>query len=133
MAVGIVMVVVAVTVVLVLLTRMQAKNKTVVVADLASDRETSRPPDILELVNQEVQEAGIGSLPGADGVDPTVLLKVWKRDGTGCAGEQGTFVLSEGHAPAEASEDTLRFECEGKPNNENERDLQAADPSGSAE
>ena len=82
MAVGIVMAVVSVTVVLVLLSRMQNKNKAVAVADLASDREASKPPDILELVNQEVQESGIGSLPGADGVDPTVLLKVWKRDGT---------------------------------------------------
>ena len=131
MAIGIVMAVVAVTVVLVLLTRMQNKNKTVAVADLASDREASKPPDIFELVNQEVQEAGIDSLPGADGVDPTVLLKVWKRDGTGCAGEQGTFVLSEGLAPEEASEDTLRFECGGNP--QSESDLQAADPSGATE
>jgi hypothetical protein len=131
MAIGIVMAVVAVTVVLVLLTRMQNKNKTAAVADLASDREASKPPDIFELVNQEVQEAGIGSLPGADGVDPTVLLRVWKRDGTGCAGEQGTFVLYEGLAPDEASEDTLRFECGGNPKSES--DLQAADPSGATE
>ena len=131
MGVGIVMVVVAVTVVLVLLTRMQNKNKAVVVAEIASDREASKPPDILELVNQEVQEAGIGSLAGADGVDSTVLLKVWKRDGTGCAGEQGTFVLSEGLAPEEASEDTLRFECGGDPKRAS--DLQAADPSGATE
>jgi len=122
MAVGIVMMVVAVTVVLVLLTRMQNKNKTVAVADLASDRETSKLPDILELVNQEVQEAGIGTLPGADGVDPTVLLKVWKRDGTGCAGEQGTFVLHEGLAPEDASEDTLKFVCGDQPGREDAAD-----------
>jgi len=81
-------------------------------ADLASDRELSKPPGILELVNQEVQESGIGSLPGADGVDPTVLLKVWKRDGLGCAEGQGAFVLGHGITPGEASEDTLKFECE---------------------
>ena len=131
MTVGIVMTVVAIAVVLVLLTRMENKAKTAANADLASEREESKPPDILELVNQEVQEAGIGSLPGAGGVDPTVLLKVWKRDGTGCAGEQGTFVLYEGLAPEEASEDTLRFECGGNPNGES--DLQAADPSGATE
>jgi hypothetical protein len=131
MAVGIVMAVVAVTVIFVLLARMENKNKKAAVADLASDREASKPPDILELVNQEVQETGIGSLPGADGVDPTVLLKVWKRDGTGCAGERGTFVLDEGLAPEEAREDTLRFECGGNPNGES--DLQAADPSGATE
>lgn len=111
MAVGIVMAVVSVTVVLVLLSRMQNKNKMVAEADLASDRELLKPPGILELVNQEIQEAGIGSLPGADGVDPTVLLKVWKRDGSGCAEGQGTFVLGHGITPDEATEDTLKFEC----------------------
>ena len=131
MGIGIVMAVVAVTVVLVLLTRMQNKNKAVVVADIASDREASKPPDIFELVKLEVQEAGIGSLPGADGVDLTVLLKVWKRDGTGCAGEQGAFVLSKGLAPEEASEDTLRFECGGNP--KSEADPQATDQSAIAE
>ena len=111
MTVGIVMAVVSVTVIFVLLARMENKNKKAAVADLASDREASKPPDILELVNQEVQESGIGSLPGADGVDPTVLLKVWKRDGLGCAEGQGAFVLGHGITPDEATEDTLNFEC----------------------
>jgi len=111
MAVGIVIAVAGVIVVLVLLTRIQNKHKAMAQADLASDRESSKQPDILELVNQEVQEAGINSLPGADGVDPVVLLKVWKRDGTGCAKGQGRFVLGHGLAPDEANEDTLKFEC----------------------
>ncbi len=125
MAAGIVMAVVGITVVLVLLSRMQSKHKTVVRADLANDRESSKPPGILELVNQEVQEAGIGSLPGADGIDPTVLLKVWKRDGAGCAEGQGRFVLGHGIAPDEATEDTLRFECGDNP--KSETDPQATD------
>lgn len=111
MAVGIVLAVVSVTVVLVLLSRMESKNKAVAQADLEGDRELSKPPGILELVNQEVQDSGIGSLPGADGVDPTVLLKVWKRDGVGCVEGQGAFVLGHGITPDEASEDTLKFEC----------------------
>jgi len=111
MAVGIVLAVVSVTVVLVLLSRMESKNKAVAQADLESDQELSKPPGILELVNQEVQDSGIGSLPGADGVDPTVLLKVWKRDGSGCAEGQGTFVLGHGIEPNEATADTLKFEC----------------------
>jgi len=131
MAVGIVMAVVSVTVVLVLLSRMQNKNKTVAQADLASDRELSKPPGILELVNQEVQESGIGSLPGADGVDPTVLLKVWKRDGLGCAEGQGAFVLGHGTTPGEATEDTLKFECNEQADEANAR--QATDPSAAAE
>ncbi len=131
MAAGIVMAVISVTVVLVLLSRMQNKNKTAVHADLASDRDLSKPPGILDLVNQEVEESGIGSLPGADGVDPTVLLKVWKRDGSGCAEGQGTFVLGHGITPAEANEDTLRFECGDNPKSESTP--QATDSSAGAE
>lgn len=111
MAVGIVIAVVGVIVVLVLLSRTQNKHKAMAQADLARDRESSKQPDILELVDQEIQEAGINLLPGADGVDPVVLLKVWKRDGTGCAEGHGHFVLGHGLAPDEVGEDTLRFEC----------------------
>ena len=131
MAVGIVMAVVSITVVLVLLSRMQNKNKSVAKADLESDRELSKPPGILELVNQEVQESGIGSLPGADGIDPTVLLKVWKRDGLGCAEGQGAFVLGHGITPDEATADTLKFECGENP--KSEADPQATDRSTGAE
>ena len=115
MAVGIVMAVISITVVLVLLTRMESKNKEMVRADLAGERETSKPAGMLELVYDEVREAGIGSLPGADGVDPTVLLKVWKRDGVGCAKGEGAFVIAEGVPPNEATVDTLSFECASTP------------------
>ena len=74
MAVGIVIAVVGVIVVLVLLSRTQNKHKAMAQADLARDRESSKQPDILELVDQEIQEAGINLLPGADGVVPVVLL-----------------------------------------------------------
>lgn len=131
MAVGIVIAVVGIIVVVVLLQRMQNKNKAAVTAVLASDRESSKPPDIFELVNQEVQEAGIGSLPGADGVDPVVLLKVWRRDSDGCTKGHGSFVLDDGLAPQEASEHTLRFACGDNPKSEDRP--QNADRSSAAE
>jgi hypothetical protein len=112
MVVGVVVAVVAITVVIVLLSRMENRNKAAARAGLEHDREPSKKPDILELVNQEIQEAGIGSLPGADGVDPVVLLKVWKRDSDGCTKGHGRFVLDDGIVPSEAGEDSLRFECE---------------------
>lgn len=115
MAVGVVMAVVCIVVVLVLLTRMENKHRTMARADLEAERESLKSPDMLELVNEEVQEAGIGSLPGADGVDATVLLKVWKRDGAGCAKGQGRFVLTDGVPPSEATENTLSFECVSTP------------------
>jgi hypothetical protein len=115
MVVGVVVAIVGIIVVMVLLSRMENRNKAMAKVDLAQDREPSGTHDILELVNQEVRDTGIGSLPGADGVDPVVLLKVWKRDNEGCAKGHGWFVLDEGIAPGEAEEDTLNFECERDP------------------
>ena len=131
MAVGIVLAVISITVVLVLLTRMENKNKTMARADLDSDSASLKPPNMLELVNEEVQEAGIASLPGADGVDHTVLLKVWKRDGADCAKGEGAFVLDDGIPPNEASEHTLSFECASTP--KGETTPQPTDPSAEAE
>jgi hypothetical protein len=112
MVVGVVVAVVGITVVAVLLSRMENRNKAAARADLEHDREPSKQPDIFELVDQEIQDAGIGSLPGADGVDPVVLLKVWKRDSDGCTEGRGRFVLDDGIVPSEAGEDSLTFECE---------------------
>lgn len=112
MVVGIVVAVVGITVVAVLLSRMENRNKAAVRADHEHEREPSKQPDIFELVDQEIREAGIGSLPGADGVDPVVLLKVWKRDRDGCTEGHGRFVLDDGIVPSEADEDSLTFECE---------------------
>lgn len=115
MAVGIVMAVIGVIVVVALLSRQQSRRKKEAIADLAREREALKPPDILELVNEEIKDAAIGNLPGAEGVDPTVLLKVWKRDGGGCPKGQGSFVVSDGTTPEEATEDTLKFKCGDRP------------------
>ena len=115
MAVGIVMAAIGVIVVLVLLSRQQSQRKKEAIADLARERDALKPPDILELVNEEVQDAGIGKLPGAEDVDPAVLLKVWRRDGGGCPKGRGSFVMSEGTTPEDATEDTLKFDCGDQP------------------
>ena len=115
MAVGLVMVGIGAVVVLVLLSRMQTKNRNEAVADLAREREALKARDILDLVYEEIADTGIGELPGAESVDPTVLLKVWKRDGADCAEGQGSFVVADGIEPDDATEDTLRFECGDDP------------------
>ena len=111
MIVGIVLIVIAVIAASVMLSRMQGARKKEAIADLAREREALRTPDILELVQEEVEEAGLGDLPGAEGVDPTVLLKVWKRDGAGCEKGRGQFILDDGLAPGDATEDTVTFDC----------------------
>lgn len=112
MIVGIVGGVVAVIVAFVMVGRMQSTKKKEAIADLAREREELHTPDIIELVQEEVDDAGLGELPGAEGIDPTVLLKVWKRDRYGCADGQGRYVISDDVAPEDATEDSVSFECD---------------------
>ena len=106
---------IAVVVAFVLISNMQSKRKKEAIADLDRERESLKTLDMLELVNEEVEETGIGNLPGATGIDQTVLLKVWKRDRGDCAEGQGSFVVEDGTVPEEATADTLRFECGDDP------------------
>lgn len=115
MTTGIVAVVVVVIVVIVasvLLERTQGARKKEAIADLAREREELHTPDIIELVQEEVKEAGLDHLPGAEGIDPTVLLKVWRRDGGDCAEGQGRYVIADDVAPEDAAEESVSFECD---------------------
>jgi hypothetical protein len=115
MAVGLAVAVIVIVVVLVLISRMQTRTRNEAVADLARERDALEVPGILDLVNEEIADSGIGKLPGAENVGPTVLLRVWRRDGAGCAEGQGFFVIADGIEPGNATEDTLRFECGDDP------------------
>lgn len=108
---GIVGVVVAVIVAFVMIGRMQSARKKEAIADLAREREELHTPDIIELVQEEVNDAGLGDLPGSEDIDPSVLLKAWKRDGAGCEKGRGQFILDDGIAPEDATEDTVTFDC----------------------
>mgnify|MGYP001547977855 FL=1 len=110
MIIGIVGVVIAVVVAFVMLGRMQSARKKEAKADLAREIEELHTPDIIELVQEEVTDAGLADLPGAEGLDPTVLLKVWKRDGSGCPKGTGRFVIADDVAPEDATEDSTTFE-----------------------
>ncbi len=111
MTIAIVGAVIALIVVLALLSRMQSNRKKEAMADLQREIDQTHTPSILELVNLEIEDAGIGSLPGAEGIDPTVLLKVWKRDGAGCPSGQGEFHVTEDIEPSDATADDVTFDC----------------------
>lgn len=103
---------VALIVAMVVLSRMGSRRKKQAIAELDKEREALHTPDIVELVADEVRETGIGELPGAAGIDPVVLLKVWKRDRDGCGDGDQRFVLADGVNPTDATEATVTFECE---------------------
>ncbi len=104
----------AFVVVMVLLSRMGRGRKRQAVEDLEREREAIKPPDILELVQQEVVELGIDKIDGSDGIDPSVLLQVYRRDVVNCLDEaERRFVLADGTDPTEADQDTLSLNCDG--------------------
>jgi len=104
-------VLIAIVVAMVLLSRMGNRRKKDAIADLDREREELKTPSIIELVEAEVRETGIGELPGATGIDPVVLLKVWKRDGSACPPGTGGFTLSGNITVDKATEDDVTFSC----------------------
>lgn len=114
LVIGIVGIGVAFLVVMVMLSRMGRHRKQQAIDDLERERDAVKPPDILQLVREEVAELGIDKIEGADGIDPSVLLQVYRRDVVNCA-EGGTrmFVLADDVKAAEAGQDTLSLVCEG--------------------
>lgn len=96
---------------MILLSRSGSQRKKAAIADLQREKDSLHTPDIIELVEQEVRESGITDLPGAEGVDHVVLLKVWKRDRGDCDEGAGRFVVAQGVEPSEATETDVTFQC----------------------
>jgi len=107
----IIVVVIVVVVGMIMLSRSGSQRKKEAIADLQREKDSLHTPDIFELVEQEVTESGITDLPGAEGIDPVVLLKVWRRDGDDCAKGEGSFVVVEGVEPSAATETDVTFDC----------------------
>ena len=100
-------------VVMVLLSRMGRARKKQALQDFEREREAIKPPDILELVAEEVTELGIDKSEGSEGIDPSVLLQVYRRDEVNCEdGSKHHFVLADGVDPSDADPDTLALSCD---------------------
>lgn len=106
-------IVISFLVVMVLLSRMGRNRKRVAIEDLEREREAVKAPDILELVHQEVTDLGLDDIEGSEGIDPSVLLQVYRRDEVNCEdGAERRFVLVDGVEPADAEPDTLSLACD---------------------
>lgn len=73
-------------------------------------------PTIQELMQQEVEATGIDRVPGGDGLEIPVRLRVWHRDAdvrADCAAEGLRFIVAEGVERASASEDDVMLVCDG--------------------
>ena len=115
LVIGVIGIGVAFLVVMVLLSRMGRSRKQQAIDDLERERQAYKPPDILELVREEVVELGIDRVEGAGEIDPSVLLQVYRRDMVNCSdGAAKRFVLADGVDSRDASPDTLSLRCEEK-------------------
>jgi hypothetical protein len=103
----------AFVVAMVLLSRMGRARKQQAQEDLEREREATKAPDILTLVNEEVVELGLDKLDGSKSIDPSVLLQVYRRDIVNCQDPAILrFVLADGVDPANASQETLALRCD---------------------
>jgi hypothetical protein len=113
LAIGVVGIGIAFLVVMVMLSRMGRQRKQQAIDDFEREREATKPPDILELVQEEIVELGIDKIDGADGIDPSVLLQVYRRDEVNCAdGATKKFVLADKVEAGDAGPDTVSLVCD---------------------
>jgi hypothetical protein len=74
-----------------------------------------RPPiDIHALVREEVADLGIERVPGSDGLDPEVLLRVWRRDEAihqNCIDGIVHYQVRPGTDPGVAHDGDVRLVC----------------------
>ncbi len=71
-------------------------------------------PTVMDLMRQEIAELGVDKIPGSEGLAGPVLLKVYKRDqrvAENCPREALEYVVADGVAPAEATEDDVVLSC----------------------
>ncbi len=73
------------------------------------------PPSIDDLVAEEISEIGIDRIPGAEGLLPAVLLRVFRRDtpdADHCLPERRRFVVANDIDPGDADIEDVRLVCQ---------------------
>ena len=71
-------------------------------------------PSIEDLIEEEAAELGLNEIPGGEGVDTSVKLRVWHRDASarsGCAEGALRYEVDDGVEPAEAELGQVRLRC----------------------
>jgi hypothetical protein len=70
-------------------------------------------PSIIELMQQEAEETGVNEVPGGEGIQVPIKLRVWRRDAlvreactTGVR-----FEIAAGVEPSAATEDQVHLIC----------------------
>lgn len=114
-AVIVVAAIVVVVIALSVLSRASGRKKRHAQEDLKREKEEIGRFDILDLVRAELEETGAGDIAGGEDLDPTVLLRVWRRDEKvrdGCSDASLLrFVVDDGVALQDVDADSVRLMC----------------------
>ncbi|MCB1245900.1 MAG: hypothetical protein KDB69_01380, partial [Acidimicrobiia bacterium] len=101
----------------IVLSRRASERKKEAIADLQREKEALAPVSLRSLAEDEARDLGLPDMPGADGIPPVVLLKVWKEAALireRCASPDDLrFVLADGVEPENAVEPDVRLDCSG--------------------
>lgn len=71
-------------------------------------------PSVMDLMRQEIEETGVENIPGHEGLQGPVMLKVFRRDHLvreRCTHDAYEFVVGEGIEPEAATEDQVVLFC----------------------
>ena len=119
LGIGILIVVVAVTFTLgrMFLKRnewVEAKPKTKQHQKIQQFEPEHTPPSIEDLIEEEAADLGLNEIPGGEGVETSVKLRVWHRDASarsGCADGALHYEVDDGVEPAEAQLGQVHLRC----------------------
>lgn len=113
----------------IMLGRQTKRQKVAAIEDLKREKEQIAQQDIFALIMAEIDDLDLRSIPGAQDLQPGVLLKAWsdnKKLVDRCADRSRLrFVVAEGVEPDKAADEDVTLVCEGEPD---DVDLPGDDP-----
>jgi hypothetical protein len=113
----------------IMLGRQTKRQKLAAIEDLKREKEQIAQQDIFTLIMAEIEDLDLRSIPGAQDLQPGVLLKSWsdnKELVERCPDRSKLrFVVAEGVEPEKAADEDVTLVCEGHPD---DGDLSGDDP-----
>ena len=103
----------------IMLGRQTKRQKTAAIADLKREKEQVAQHDIFAMITAEIDDLDLRSIPGAEELQPAVLLKAWSDNKDiveRCTDRSRLrFVIADGVEPDKAADEDVTLVCEGEP------------------
>lgn len=101
----------------IVLSRITSSRKKEAIASLDQEKKAVGRYSIVDLVAEEVDDLGLRSIDGAEGLPPDVLLKAWTETKSvhGCDRARLRFVTDPDVTPGEAMPGDVKLVCDDPP------------------